>query len=117
MSANPVAVIEAQNPPHAAFLTLRRELGRLLDEASTRNQGLIADLIINMERWRWLPRQLGSSFVMVSVPEYLVRVIDTGRLAYQGRVIVGQQTTPTPLFRAKCSISWSIRAGRCRRAF
>jgi len=116
MSANPVAVIEAQNPPHAAFLALRRELGRLLDEASTRNQGLIADLIINMERWRWLPRQLGSSFVMVSVPEYLVRVIDTGRLAYQGRVIVGQQTTPTPLFSGEMQYivvnpSWTVPPG------
>ena len=116
MSANPVAVIEAQNPTHAPFLALRRELGRLLDEASTAHQGLIADLIINMERWRWLPRQLGTSFVMVSVPEYLVRVVDSGRLAYQGRVIVGQQTTPTPLFSGEMQYivvnpSWTVPPG------
>lgn len=97
-SANPVAVIEAQNPPHAPFLALRRELGRLLDENGARNQASIDDIIVNMERWRWLPRQLGSSFVMVSLPEYMVRFSDGGRVSYQGRVIIGQPTTPTPLF-------------------
>lgn len=60
-------------------------------------RGHIADILVNMERWRWLPRDLGTSYVMVNIPEYLVRVVDTGRVVYETRVIVGKPHTPTPL--------------------
>ncbi len=50
-----------------------------------------ADIIIaNMERWRWLPRDLGKAYVMVNIPEYILRVVDHGSLAWQTRVVVGQ---------------------------
>jgi murein L,D-transpeptidase YcbB/YkuD len=50
-----------------------------------------ADIIIaNMERWRWLPRDLGKAYVMVNIPEYMLRVVDHGSLAWSTRVVVGQ---------------------------
>jgi murein L,D-transpeptidase YcbB/YkuD len=50
-----------------------------------------ADVIIaNMERWRWLPRDLGKAYVMVNIPEYMLRVVDQGSLAWSTRVVVGQ---------------------------
>jgi murein L,D-transpeptidase YcbB/YkuD len=50
-----------------------------------------ADVIIaNMERWRWLPRDLGKAYVMVNIPEYMLRVVDHGSLAWSTRVVVGQ---------------------------
>jgi L,D-transpeptidase YcbB len=49
-----------------------------------------ADIIIaNMERWRWMPRDLGKAYVMVNIPEYVLRVYDQGSLAWQTRVVVG----------------------------
>ena len=40
-----------------------------------------ADIIIaNMERWRWLPRELGKTHVIVNIPDYTLRV-DAGRRA------------------------------------
>jgi L,D-transpeptidase YcbB len=49
-----------------------------------------ADIIIaNMERWRWIPRDLGKAYVMVNIPEYILRVYDHGSLAWQTRVVVG----------------------------
>jgi murein L,D-transpeptidase YcbB/YkuD len=49
-----------------------------------------ADIIIaNMERWRWIPRDLGKAYVMVNIPEYMLRVYDQGSLAWQTRVVVG----------------------------
>jgi murein L,D-transpeptidase YcbB/YkuD len=49
-----------------------------------------ADIIIaNMERWRWIPRDLGKAYVMVNIPEYILRVYDQGSLAWQTRVVVG----------------------------
>jgi L,D-transpeptidase YcbB len=50
-----------------------------------------ADIIIaNMERWRWLPRDLGKAYVVVNIPEYILRVYDQGSLAWSTRVVVGQ---------------------------
>ncbi|AWN38968.1 L,D-transpeptidase family protein [Methylobacterium radiodurans] len=57
-----------------------------------------AALIVNMERWRWLPAELGSDYVLVNVPEYRLRVFRQGRLRDETRVIVGKTESPTPLF-------------------
>lgn len=56
------------------------------------------DLIVNMERWRWLPRDLGRLHVMVNIPEFLVRVTKDSKTTYEGRVVVGKTITPTPVF-------------------
>jgi murein L,D-transpeptidase YcbB/YkuD len=57
-----------------------------------------ADVIIaNMERWRWLPRDLGKAYVMVNIPEYTLRVFNNGALAWRTRVVVGKPSMPTPL--------------------
>ena len=57
-----------------------------------------SDLIVNMERWRWLPPELGPNYVMVNVPEYRLRVFKDGSLRDEARVIVGKTESPTPLF-------------------
>lgn len=56
-----------------------------------------ADIIANMERWRWLPRDLGATYVMVNIPEFLVRVVSEGKKVHETRVVVGKPETPTPL--------------------
>ncbi len=56
-----------------------------------------ADIIANMERWRWLPRDLGGTYVMVNIPEYLVRVVQDGATIHQTRVVVGKPENQTPL--------------------
>ncbi len=58
-----------------------------------------ADIIMaNMERWRWMPRDLGKAYVMVNIPEYILRVMDNGNLAWSTRVVVGAPgSKATPL--------------------
>ncbi|MGD9738784.1 MAG: murein L,D-transpeptidase [Bauldia sp.] len=58
----------------------------------------VAEVIANMERWRWLPRNLGEFHVMVNVPEYMVRIMEQGRVAHETRVVVGQVGHETPIF-------------------
>ncbi|MDQ4061812.1 MAG: L,D-transpeptidase family protein, partial [Pseudomonadota bacterium] len=58
----------------------------------------VSDILINMERWRWLPRDLGKRHVIVNIPEFLVRIVDQGGVVYEGRVVVGKPTSPTPIF-------------------
>ena len=56
------------------------------------------EILANMERWRWLPRDLGREHVEVNIPDYTVRVYDGERLRYSSRVVVGKPDTPTPVF-------------------
>ncbi|MGQ3675244.1 L,D-transpeptidase family protein [Xanthobacter sp. TB0139] len=56
-----------------------------------------AEIIANMERWRWLPRQLGAHYVMVNIPEYKVRIHEGDKPIYETRTVVGKASSPTPL--------------------
>jgi murein L,D-transpeptidase YcbB/YkuD len=50
-----------------------------------------ADIIIaNMERWRWLPRDLGKAYVMVNIPDYTLKVVDHGEMAWTTRIVTGK---------------------------
>lgn len=57
-----------------------------------------AELIVNMERWRWLPGELGADYVLVNIPEFRLRVFRGGAIRDETRVIVGKTESPTPLF-------------------
>ena len=61
-------------------------------------KGLVADLIANMERWRWLPRDLGDFYVMVNIPTYNLQVVKNGKTIHETRVVVGQKKHKTPIF-------------------
>ncbi len=55
-------------------------------------------ILINMERWRYVPRELGDLHVNVNVPEQIVRVREKGKTIFTERVVVGKTKTPTPIF-------------------
>ena len=57
-------------------------------------------IIANMERWRWLPRDLGRTYVMVNVPDYTLRVVKDGSLVWRTKIVAGKPQTPTPLLSA-----------------
>ncbi|KRE09653.1 hypothetical protein ASE63_03715 [Bosea sp. Root381] len=56
------------------------------------------DLIAQMERWRWLPADLGAAHIWVNIPEYRMRVYRGGSVALDARTIVGKPTSATPVF-------------------
>jgi murein L,D-transpeptidase YcbB/YkuD len=57
-------------------------------------------IIANMERWRWLPEDLGKLYVWDNVPEFTTRVVKNGRLLHQAKIIVGKPDTQTVMFSA-----------------
>src|SRR5215475_11398102 len=69
--------------------------------APPRRAESIDTIIINMERWRWLPRDLGKAYVMVNIPDYTLRVMKDGHLHWQTRVVVGKPNLQTPLLSAQ----------------
>ena len=58
----------------------------------------IRSVLINMERWRWLPHDLGSFYVNVNIPEFMLRVMSDGKPTYTTRVVVGKVDKQTPIF-------------------
>jgi murein L,D-transpeptidase YcbB/YkuD len=58
----------------------------------------VATLKANMERMRWLPKQLGYRHVFVNQAAYQVRVVEGDQVVHQTRVIVGKKKFPTPMF-------------------
>ncbi|MFN0023680.1 MAG: L,D-transpeptidase family protein [Parvularculaceae bacterium] len=52
----------------------------------------------NLERWRWMPRDLGSDFVFVNIPSQDLAVIRSGAEVDRRRIIYGARKTPTWAF-------------------
>jgi murein L,D-transpeptidase YcbB/YkuD len=57
-------------------------------------------LIVNMERWRWMPEDMGELYVWDNIPEFQTRVVKNGRVIHQARIIVGRVATQTTIFSA-----------------
>lgn len=58
-------------------------------------------ILVNMERWRWLPANLGSFYVMNNIPEFTSEIWKDNRIELKQRIIVGQPAWPTPLLTSK----------------
>jgi len=63
----------------------------------------IAQIITNMERWRWLPRRFEDSYVLVNVPDQTARFIANGEIVMESRAIVGKLSSRTPIVRMLAS--------------
>jgi murein L,D-transpeptidase YcbB/YkuD len=79
-------------PTHPQYAGLKRALANT-DPDDTARRDLIRT---NMERWRWLPRDLGARHVLVNVPAFTAALIDDGRVTARHRTVVGAVRTPTP---------------------
>jgi L,D-transpeptidase YcbB len=58
----------------------------------------IAELQLNLDRWRWLPRDLGDRYVLVNIAGFEMEVVEQGRVIESMNVVVGQESTETPVF-------------------
>jgi L,D-transpeptidase YcbB len=63
----------------------------------------IAQIELNLERWRWLPRDLGERYILVNIPEYHLEVWQGDRVQLAMPVVVGRPDTPTPIFNSDVS--------------
>ena len=84
--------------------------------------GREAKLIANMERWRWLPRDLGATHIVVNVADYDLRMMKDGREIHRTRVIVGKPQTQTPIFSDEMAFlvvnpSWYVPPSILRKEF
>jgi murein L,D-transpeptidase YcbB/YkuD len=57
----------------------------------------IQQILVNMERWRWLPPDMGSYYVNVNIPEFMVRVFEDGKVVHAARIVAGKPDHQTPV--------------------
>lgn len=58
----------------------------------------IEKIKLNLERMRWLPRDLGEKHILVNIPEYELKIYEKNNLKLKMPIIVGDKKHPTPIF-------------------
>jgi murein L,D-transpeptidase YcbB/YkuD len=77
-------------PTHPQYAALKKLL------ADTTDPKLKEKIRLNLDRWRWLPRDLGSKYVIVNVPAYTVSLVENGTTLNRRKAVAGALKTPTP---------------------
>lgn len=79
------------NPTHPDYAALKAQLARTSDPKQA------ALIRVNMDRWRWLARDLGLQYLITNVPEYQLRLTVNNQIIETYRTIVGKPgKTATP---------------------
>ncbi len=120
------AQLKALHPPHPQFHKLREALveARAAEKKADADAGekpaVSADKILaNMERWRWMPRDLGEFYVWDDVPAQMASVYSGDKRVFHERMVVGKPSTPTPMFSDEMEYiifhpSWGVPPGMKR---
>ena len=58
-------------------------------------------ITLNLERWRWLPRDFGRHYIVVNVADAMLDVVLDGQTVLASRVVVGDVRHPTPVVRTR----------------
>jgi murein L,D-transpeptidase YcbB/YkuD len=95
-SANVRETLRSLLPQHPEYAALKAALAAARNNGDAKHADLIA---ANMERWRWLPRDLGNTYVMVNVPDYTLKVVNRGETVWSTRIVAGKPSSDhqTPL--------------------
>jgi murein L,D-transpeptidase YcbB/YkuD len=78
-----------------------RVLADLLADHRNRSgnvQAAVELIELNMERWRWLPRERPAKYIVVNIPAFRLDVWERDTVVLSMRVVVGKKDTPTPIF-------------------
>jgi len=79
-------------PTHPQYAALKAALAAT--PASQKSK--IERIRLNMDRWRWMPRELGSKYIIVNVPGFHATLVENGVNRWKQRAIAGKLSTPTP---------------------
>jgi murein L,D-transpeptidase YcbB/YkuD len=97
----PELYLQSLHPKHEQFQRLHQALLKVRAEseagAKPRN---MQKILINMERWRWMPQDLGKLHVWLNVPEYMAFIVKDGKTIHSEKIVVGKPVYATPVFSA-----------------
>lgn len=86
---------------------------RTLAELNIPVQRRIEQIIVNMERWRWMPDDLGDRYILVNLAGYEMEVVEYGFAVMAMRIVTGQPYRRTPVFSGSMTYlefnpSWTV---------
>ncbi len=58
----------------------------------------IKEVAMNLERWRWMPRELGERHILINVPSYTLTMMNGDQRIVDMPVVVGSKKHNTPIF-------------------
>jgi len=64
-----------------------------IDHKSRYNQ-----ILANLERWRWYPRDLGENYILVNIANYHLDVVKEKKIIRSHKIMVGTDVRKTPIF-------------------
>jgi len=83
-------------PTHPQYAALKTAL----EETPATETAKRDRIRLNMDRWRWLPRELGDKYIIVNVPSFHATLVENGVSRWKQRAIAGKLSTPTPQLNA-----------------
>ncbi|RYZ25335.1 MAG: murein L,D-transpeptidase, partial [Chitinophagaceae bacterium] len=69
-----------------------------LEELNVSIHGRIEQILVNMERSRWVTKDAAKDYLIINVPEYKLHVIENDSLAWDMDVVVGRNQSKTVIF-------------------
>lgn len=97
----PDAYLRSLHPKHEQFQRLHEALLKARGEGAAGAKSANAEkIVVNMERWRWMPEDLGSLYLWLNVPSYTVYVFKDSKSIYSDKIVVGELKYATPMFSA-----------------
>jgi L,D-transpeptidase YcbB len=79
-------------PKHPQYTSLKRALEVTPAEETDK----LNRIRLNMDRWRWLPQDLGERYIIVNVPAYTAALVEGGETLSRHYAVAGKISTPTP---------------------
>jgi murein L,D-transpeptidase YcbB/YkuD len=94
--------LDVVRPRHPEYAAMQKVLASLQSPAgaATAPDDRSRLIALNLERWRWLPDDLGARHILVNVPAFYMAVREQGRPVLEMKVVVGTPERRTPIFSA-----------------
>ena len=70
----------------------------LLNELNRPIGSRVQQILINMERIRWVPAEPSTDYLLVNIPEFRLHVFDKGQYTWSSNVVVGSTVNSTVIF-------------------
>jgi murein L,D-transpeptidase YcbB/YkuD len=93
----PDAFLRSLHPVHPQFERLRQKYLALLEHGKE-HSAEAKKLLANMEEWRWMPIDMGEVYVWNNIPEFTQRVVKSGKIVREARIVAGETDKQTPIF-------------------
>jgi murein L,D-transpeptidase YcbB/YkuD len=63
----------------------------------------IKQIMLNLERLRWIPTEMENKFLLVNIPEYKLHIIEDKKSVWTSNVVVGKDVKQTNIFKGNIS--------------